>query len=150
MNAKDTRPPALSSAVRVGEEMLRLYGDSTGYDMFAYAQAHGGLREALRILLRALGGDEKGTQIVSTPGGDQQRCPAAHPDDPSSCGGPVVVTVLDTLSAGLDGCEHHGARLLVSLAGGRVYALPDAPGGAAIRTFKAAATLRPFPWEAGR
>jgi hypothetical protein len=58
------------------------------------------------------------------------------------------VTVLDALHAGSNGCEHHAARLLASLAGGRVYALPDAPEGAAIRTFKAAAALRPFPWLA--
>jgi hypothetical protein len=74
------------------------------------------------------------------------RCPAAHQDDPTPCDGPPVVTVLDRQSAGLDGCEHHGARLLASLEGGRVYALPDAPAGAAIRVFKAAATMPPFLW----
>lgn len=75
-----------------------------------------------------------------------ERCPAAHPEDPTPCGGPVVVTVLDATNAGANGCEHHGARLLASLDGGRVYGLPDAPEGTAIRTFKAAAGLRPFPW----
>ncbi|HEX5569591.1 MAG TPA: hypothetical protein VFY14_22180, partial [Streptomyces sp.] len=55
-------------------------------------------------------------------------------------------TVLDRQNAGADGCEHHGARLLASLEGGRVYALPDAPEGAAIRVFKAAAGTRPFAW----
>lgn len=74
------------------------------------------------------------------------RCPAAHPEDPSACSGPTVVTVLDAANAGLDSCEHHGARLLASLDGGRVYALPDAPEGAAIRVFKAAATTRPYAW----
>lgn len=74
------------------------------------------------------------------------RCPAAHPDDPTPCVGPVVVTVLDRQNAGADGCEHHGARLLASLEGGRVYALPDAPEGAAIRVFKAAGGIRPFAW----
>lgn len=79
------------------------------------------------------------------------RCPAAHPEDPTPCGGPVVVTVLDAHNGGADGCELHAARLLASLDGGRVVALPDAPDGAAIRTFKAAGGLRPFPWrEAGR
>ena len=79
------------------------------------------------------------------------RCPAAHPEDPTPCGGPVAVTVLDAHNGGADGCEHHAARLLASLDGGRVYALPTAPDGAAIRTFKAAGDLRPFPWrEAGR
>ncbi|UUN27832.1 hypothetical protein [Streptomyces sp. FIT100] len=77
------------------------------------------------------------------------RCPAAHPDDPTPCGGPVAVTVLDRTNAGADGCEHHAARLLASLQGGRVYALPNAPAGAAIRVFTAADTLRPFCWIDG-
>jgi hypothetical protein len=75
-----------------------------------------------------------------------QRCPAAHPEDPSPCDGTPVVTVLDATNAGLVGCEHHGARLLASLAGGRVYALPDAPEGAALRVFKAAAVTAPYAW----
>lgn len=74
------------------------------------------------------------------------RCPAAHPDDPTPCGGPAVVTVLDQHNAGANGCEHHAARLLASLEGGRVYPLPDALEGAAIRVFKAADGIRPFPW----
>lgn len=74
------------------------------------------------------------------------RCPATHPEDPTPCLGPVAVTVLDRLNAGADGCEHHAARLLASLEGGRVYALPEAPAGAAIRVFKAADGIRPFPW----
>ncbi|MGA5514625.1 hypothetical protein ACPCGN_26255 [Methylobacterium sp. NPDC014790] len=74
------------------------------------------------------------------------RCPAAHPEDPTPCDGPPAVTILDAHNAGLDGCEHHGARLLASLDGGRVYGLPDAPEGAAIRTFKAAQSARPFAW----
>jgi len=77
------------------------------------------------------------------------RCPSAHPDDPTPCAGPVVVTVLDTTGAGADGCEHHAARLLAPLDGGRVYPLPDAPAGAALRTFTAADTLRPFCWLDG-
>lgn len=77
------------------------------------------------------------------------RCPAAHSDDPTPCGGPAVVTVLDATNAGADGCEHHAARLLASLERGRVYALPDAPDGAAIRVFKAADTTRPFVWFDG-
>lgn len=95
----------------------------------------------------ALAEGKSWTEAVALP----TRCPAAHPEDPSPCGGPVVVTVLDAQNAGVDGCENHAARLLASLDGGRVYALPHAPDGAAIRTFKAAGTLRPFPWrEAGR
>ncbi|WP_327691022.1 hypothetical protein OG870_16355 [Streptomyces sp. NBC_00461] len=77
------------------------------------------------------------------------RCPAAHPEDPTPCLGPVVVSVLDAFNAGAEGCEHHGARLLASLDRGRVYPLPDAPPGAAIRTFTAAAALRPFCWVDG-
>jgi hypothetical protein len=79
-------------------------------------------------------------------GQDAERCPAAHPGDPTPCDGPPAVTVLDAANAGANGCEHHGARLLASLDGGRVYALPDAPDGAAIRVFKAADSIRPFPW----
>lgn len=56
------------------------------------------------------------------------------------------MTVLDRGNAGANGCEHHGARLLASLEGGRVYPLPDAPEGAAVRVFKAADSIRPFPW----
>ncbi|MGW1157633.1 hypothetical protein ACWD48_05190 [Streptomyces sp. NPDC002519] len=77
------------------------------------------------------------------------RCPAAHPDDPTPCAGPVAVTVLDVFNAGADGCEHHAARLLASLDGGRVYPLPDAPEGAAIRVHKAAGGIRPFCWLDG-
>jgi hypothetical protein len=77
------------------------------------------------------------------------RCPAAHPEDPTPCVGPQVVTVLDRFNAGADGCEHHGARLLASLEGGRVYALPEAPAGSAIRVFKAADGIRPFCWVDG-
>ncbi|MFD3716627.1 hypothetical protein [Streptomyces sp. NPDC058677] len=77
---------------------------------------------------------------------ENTRCPAAHPEDPTPCDGPPVVTVLDANNGGADGCEHHGARLLASLEGGRVYALPDAPDGAAIRVFKAADGTRPFAW----
>ncbi|MEU3074836.1 hypothetical protein [Streptomyces laurentii] len=77
------------------------------------------------------------------------RCPAAHPDDPTPCVGEVVVTVLDRFNRGADGCEHHGARLLASLDGGRVYALPHAAPCTAIRVFKAAAGIRPFCWLDG-
>jgi len=74
---------------------------------------------------------------ASEPSG--RRCPSAYPNDPTPCRGPVAVTVLDADNAGADGCEYHAARLLASLTGGRVYALPDAPAGAAIRVFKASA-----------
>ncbi|KAB1149486.1 hypothetical protein F7R91_05525 [Streptomyces luteolifulvus] len=101
------------------------------------------LREALRLLLRALDA-EPASSVPANGTGD--RCPAAHPDDPSPCNGPAVVTVLDATNAGADGCEHHGARLLASLEGGRVYGLPDAPDGAAVRVFQTADTTRPFAW----
>ncbi|MGW0146799.1 hypothetical protein ACWDVU_14445 [Streptomyces sp. NPDC003333] len=60
-----------------------------------------------------------------------------------------MVTVLDRFNGGADGCEHHGARLLASLDGGRVYGLPHAAPGTAIRVFKAAAGTRPFCWLDG-
>lgn len=65
-------------------------------------------------------------------------CPATFPTDPTPCRGPVSVTVLDAHNHGADGCEYHAARLLAHLKGGRVYALPTAPDGAAIRVFQAA------------
>jgi hypothetical protein len=76
----------------------------------------------------------------------EQRCQAAHPDDPTPCSGPPTVTVLDATNAGADGCQHHAARLLASIEGGRVYGLPHATPGTAIRVFKAAASIRPFCW----
>ncbi|GAB2732617.1 hypothetical protein [Streptomyces bullii] len=145
------QPPAVTTAVRVAQQMLAIYGTVDSRDIYAYAQAHGGLSEALRILLRALGA-EPNAQARPAPvetTAPAPRCPAAHPEDPTQCVGPVVVTVLDADNAGADGCEHHGARLLASLEGGRVYALPDAPAGAAIRVFKAADTTRPFAWVDG-
>ncbi|MDX3747477.1 hypothetical protein [Streptomyces sp. AK08-02] len=159
-------PSDLDVAIRVGQKMLDAYGTVDSGDIFAYAQAHGALTESLRILLRALGAEPVAAPLY---GGDADqfisdaydsladsdlddepdRCPAAHPDDPTPCDGPAVVTVLDATNAGIEGCEHHGARLLASVDGARVYPLPDAPGGAAIRVFKAADTIRPFPWVDG-
>ncbi|MEU5112045.1 hypothetical protein AB0G64_11130 [Streptomyces longwoodensis] len=133
----------LATAVRVARTLLADYGDATGYDLFQYAQAHGGLSEALRILLQALDAEPVST-IVDTP-----RCPAAHPEDPTPCNGPVVVTVLDSSNAGADGCEHHAVRLLASLTGGRPVPKPDAPAGLAVRLFRAAHSTRPFPWREG-
>lgn len=120
------------------------------------------MREALRLLLRALDAEPTsnflGSQEVperSRPQGwtdvmtvqvPGDRCPAAHPEDPTPCGGPVVVTILDKANAGANGCEHHGARLLASLDRSRVHGLPHAEPGTAIRVFKAAAGIRPFCW----
>ncbi|MER8039385.1 hypothetical protein [Streptomyces hydrogenans] len=70
------------------------------------------------------------------------RCPSALPTDPTPCDGAPAVTVLDSSNAGAHGCERHGARLLAVLDGGRVYALPDAPEGAALRVHQAAGTGR--------
>ncbi|MFE1748984.1 hypothetical protein ACFW88_00260 [Streptomyces anandii] len=132
-------PTDLEVAISVAQQLL----DSDSGQVLS-------LREALRLLLRALdaepGSRKNPAELDSVPANEDQRCPAAHPDDPTPCGGPVVVTVLDRHNAGANGCEHHGARLLASLEGGRVYALPDAPEGSAVRTFKAAAGLRPFCW----
>jgi hypothetical protein len=47
-------PSDLAVAIRVAQKMLARYGNSSDFDVFDYAQAHGGLAEALRILLRAL------------------------------------------------------------------------------------------------
>lgn len=55
-----TNPSDLNVAITVAQRMLAHYGDTSGYDVFAYAQAHGGLSEALRILLRALGAEPSG------------------------------------------------------------------------------------------
>lgn len=85
--------------------------------------------------------------LVASDEAADARCPAAHTDDPTPCVGPIAVTVLDATNAGAKGCEHHAARLLASLKSGRVYALSDAPPGAAIRVFKAADTTRPFAWH---
>lgn len=134
----------LEAAVRTAQKMLTVYGDPAGFDIGQYAQGYGALAESLRILLRALD-----AEAVSPIGDSAPRCPAAHLEDPTACGGPVVVTVLDAHNAGARGCEHHAARLLASLDGGRVYPLPDAPEGAAIRVFKAADGIRPFPWMTG-
>lgn len=48
----------LDVAIHVAHRMLATYGNASALpDIFAFAQAHGGLTEALRILLRALGAE---------------------------------------------------------------------------------------------
>lgn len=77
------------------------------------------------------------------------RCAAAHADDPTPCDGGRrdVVRVVDAAGSGATGCEHHGARMLASLRGGRVYPGPGSRDGqAAIRVYNAAQRLHPFPW----
>ncbi|MGW5427900.1 hypothetical protein ACWET9_11870 [Streptomyces sp. NPDC004059] len=87
------------------------------------------------------------SEAVTLPAKPGPRCPAAHPEDPTPCVGPVVVTVVDRENAGADGCEHHAVRLLASLTGGRPVAKPDAPDGIALQIFRAAGRTRPFPWR---
>lgn len=146
----------LETAIRVAQRMLADFGDSRR-DGFSYPEAFGATREALRLVLRALDSEPDAGSFPRSgdvfPGSRKNpselggRCPAAHPEDPTPCDGPASVTVTDATNAGADGCEHHAARLLASLDGGRVYALPDAPEGAAIRVFNAADSIRPFPWH---
>jgi hypothetical protein len=52
--ATAVEPSDLAVAIRIAQKMLARYGDTSDFDVFDYAQAHGGLAEALRILLRAL------------------------------------------------------------------------------------------------
>lgn len=138
-----SEPTDLAVAIRVAQKMLAAYSTVDSSSIYAYTVAHGGLTEALRLVLRAVGVEPVEQTETPTPA---VRCKAAHGDDPTPCDGPPTVTVLDATNAGARGCEHHGARLLASLDGGRVYGLPDAAPGTAIRVFKAAASLRPFPW----
>ncbi|MDX2675814.1 hypothetical protein [Streptomyces soliscabiei] len=134
-------PEGEATAASVARQVLTTYADVDHGDVFALNRAHGALTEALRILLRAVDPETEATPVSTA-----QRCAAAHPDDPTPCGGPAAVTVLDASNSGADGCEHHGARLLASIEGARVYPLPDAPQGAAVRVFKAADSTRPFCW----
>ncbi|WP_257132841.1 MULTISPECIES: hypothetical protein [unclassified Streptomyces] len=85
--------------------------------------------------------------VDAPPAGTPVRCPAAHPEDSTPCGGPVVVTVVDAQNAGADGCEHHAARMLASIYGARPVAKPDAPAGMAVRISRTAHHTRPFPWR---
>ncbi|MET8803581.1 hypothetical protein [Streptomyces sp. NPDC004546] len=97
----------------------------------------------------ALAEGKSWSEAVTLPAVEQQadRCPAAHPEDPTPCGGPVVVTILDAENAGADGCQHHAARLLASLTGGRPVAKPDAPAGIALAVFRTSGAMRPYPWR---
>ncbi|MFF9787148.1 hypothetical protein [Streptomyces nigrescens] len=76
---------------------------------------------------------------------DDERCPAAHHDDPTPCvGDHDAVLIVDQDDTVTEGCEHHGARLLASLEGGRV--LQGSVPGASVRVHRAADGIRPFPW----
>ncbi|MFF7840391.1 hypothetical protein ACFZC6_16425 [Streptomyces ossamyceticus] len=152
-------PSNLAVAARVAQLLLAEHENVDHRDLFALNRAHGALVETVRILLRAVdaeanAGNVLGSQEVfsgsrKNPSELGPRCPAAHPEDPTPCSGQPTVTVLDAKNAGADGCQHHAARLLASLDGGRVYGLPHATPGTAIRVFKAAAGIRPFPWVDG-
>lgn len=116
-------PSDLDVAIRVAQQLL----DS---DQIL------SLREALRLLLRALGAEPT-----------TRRCPAAHPEDLTPCTGPVVVTVIDDHNATADACELHAVRLLASIIGGRPVAKPDAPEGIALRIAHEASRTRSFAWR---
>ncbi|MFH9136036.1 hypothetical protein [Streptomyces sp. NPDC017524] len=85
--------------------------------------------------------------VDAPPASTAVRCPAAHLEDATPCGGPVVVTVVDAENAGADGCEHHAARMLASISGARPVAKPHAPAGMAARIFRTAQHTHPFPWR---
>lgn len=80
-----------------------------------------------------------------------ERCPAAHAEDPTPCDGPADAVVIFDYPLGGHGsktgaCEHHGARLLASLTHGRVH--PGSAGpGSALRVYYAAQALPPFAWR---
>uniref|UniRef100_A0AAU1ZZZ3 Uncharacterized protein n=1 Tax=Streptomyces sp. NBC_00093 TaxID=2975649 RepID=A0AAU1ZZZ3_9ACTN len=61
-----TEPGELAIAIRVGQKMLARYGTVDSGDIFDYAQAHGGLTEALRILLRAHGAEPEAPDTSAT------------------------------------------------------------------------------------
>jgi hypothetical protein len=51
------RVAELDTAIRVAQRMLCHYGTVDNSSAYAYTVAHGGLAEALRLLLRALGAE---------------------------------------------------------------------------------------------
>jgi hypothetical protein len=110
-------------------------------DGSAMARMIGRLEVAVERLIELVD-ETAGTNVV--------RCPAAHPEDLTPCGGPVVVTIVDKENAGADGCEHHAARMLASISGARPVAKPDAPAGVAVRVFRAAHHTHPFAWLGSR
>lgn len=91
-----------------------------------------------------------------------ERCQAAHRDDPTPCEGPhdaveirdrFMSRARDAMTVGTLGCVHHGARLLASIDGGRVYPGPSndtgrTPGNSgAIDAYRRAQTTLPFAWH---
>ena len=72
------------------------------------------------------------------------RCTAAHVLDPRPCeGAPDTVQIVDQTGGGVAACLLHGAVLLASLDGGRVYPL-GVPEGCAISVYVRARSLPPF------
>lgn len=53
-------PSDLAVAARVGQHMLDTYGHAGHDDLFALNQAYGAVREALRLMLRAVGAETNG------------------------------------------------------------------------------------------
>ena len=74
------------------------------------------------------------------------RCAAAHLDDPRPCSGALdAVLILDRVGASVTACVLHGAVLLASLDGGRVYPL----AGSAVFVYRLAQGLQPFDFLHG-
>ncbi|MGW6795126.1 hypothetical protein [Streptomyces chartreusis] len=126
--------------VEAARETLAAIGRARLTDASTAAYMVGRLEVSLRSLLEIL---DAGQPPAS-------RCPAAHPEDPAPCDGPIVVTVLDSQNAGADGCELHAIRMLASITDARPVAKPDAPAGVTSRIFRAAQHTHPFPWLEGR
>lgn len=82
--APSDRDSEILTAVRVAQRMLDTYGDSTGNDIYAYAQAHGALAESLRILLRAVDADHLVRRAANREAARQPGFPTAPPSDPTA------------------------------------------------------------------
>ncbi|MBB5869671.1 hypothetical protein F4553_003050 [Allocatelliglobosispora scoriae] len=73
-------------------------------------------------------------------------CDAQHCEDSRPCIGPAdAVTIRAAAGDASTGCVLHGAVMLASLIGARVY--PCRVNGAAIAVFELAQTLPPFAWR---
>ncbi|MGW4476988.1 hypothetical protein ACWENQ_45670 [Nonomuraea sp. NPDC004354] len=74
---------------------------------------------------------------------DRGRCPAAHEDDRQRCEGPAdAVIIQDVAGTKVEGCVLHGAIMLASLKGAKVY--PGPVEGYAIEVFTRAQGMKPF------
>ncbi|HWU23243.1 MAG TPA: hypothetical protein VN088_17015 [Nocardioides sp.] len=105
-DALPAEPSALSTAIRVGQEMLAIYGTTHCYaDPAAVAQALGAIRESLRILLRALGAETDGR-----PEGWTSKTLAQLPDDEAALPEPVR-ELLAAISATITLPDPGGARM---------------------------------------